>query len=259
MATVRDLIEGSLREIGVLGEGQTATASQAWEAIQRLNRFVERLSLERLTIFRVERTVFTIVASQTTYDVGAITGYKSPPQSGPDTQVYRPIFINDVRFKDTTGDPDFEMPLRKLTDDAYAAISMKDLTSTYPQAWYYNNKYPNGELIFWPIPTSTTLNGVMYVPTSFHGFGSGTPTIAQASTILADDVELPDGWEEMLTTNLAVLLCPSYERAPHPVLMQAAQESLAAIKRANRRDREMSFEPGALIQSGTPRYDIYEN
>lgn len=256
MATVRDLIEGALREIGVLAEGETATAAQAWEGIQRLNRFVERLSLERLTIYQTVRTTFTITSGDGTYSIGAATGYKSPPQGG-DVHVYRPVFINEVRFIDTSTDPDTEYPLTKLTDDAYAAITLKAQTSTFPQAWYYNPTYADGALILWPTPTSSTLQGVLYVPTATTGFGSSVPTASSADTILSTTVSLPDGYEEMLTTNLAMLLCPSYDRQPHPVLAQAARDSMAAIKRANRRDMDLSFEAGALGGSGHPAYNIF--
>lgn len=260
MATVRDLIEGALREIGVLAEGETATASQAWEGVQRLNRFVERLSLERLTIYQTVRTTFTIASGDGAYSIGATSGYKSPPQAGDvaaGINVYRPVFINEVRFIDTSTDPDTEYPLAKLTDDAYAAITLKAQTSTFPQAWYYNPTYADGALILWPTPTSSTLQGVLYVPTAFRGFGSGIPTATNAATILSTDISLPDGYEEMLTTNLAMLLCPAYDRQPHPVLAQAARDSMAAIKRANRRDMDLSFEAGALGGSGHPAYNIF--
>lgn len=257
MATVRDLIESALREIAVLAEGETATASQAWEGVQRLNRFIERLSLDRLTIYQVTRTTFSIVSGDGSYSIGATTGYKSPPQSG-DVNVYRPVFINDVRYVDTSSDPDAEYSLRKLTDQAYANISMKALTSTLPQAWYYNPTYADGSLILWPAPTSSTLLGVLYIPTAMRGFGSGVPTVANSASILSTVVSVPDGYEEMLITNLAVLLCPTYERQPSPVLVKTAADALAAVKRANVRLQDLSFDAAVTHGAARGSYSIYE-
>lgn len=254
MATVRDLLESSLREIGVLAEGESASASQAWEGIKRLNRFIERLSLDRLTIYQIVRTTFTITSGDGEYTIGATAGYKSPPQGG-DVTIYRPIFLDDVRFIDTSQDPDQEYPLRKLTDAAYAALTIKDQTDVFPQAWYYNPTYPSGTLTLWPAPTSSTLEGVVYAPTAMTGFGTGNVNEAQASTILSTLVRLPDGYEEMLCSNLAVLLCPAYERQPHPVTAKTAVDSLAALKRANVRLSDMSFDPAVLMGSGG-HYDI---
>jgi hypothetical protein len=255
VATVRDLIEDALREIGVLAEGETASAFQAWEGIKRLNRFIERLSLERLTIYQVTRTTWTLTSGDGSYTIGAATGYKSPPQGG-DVSAYRPIFINEVRFIDRATDPDTEYPLARLTDDQYAAITLKDQTASFPQAWYYNPTYPNGALILWPAPTAANLHGVLYAPTAMTGFGTGVPNVSGAATILSTTVSLPDGYEEMLVTNLAVLLCPANERQAHPELKVAARDSLAAIKRANQRLSDLSFEPAALIGGGHGRYDI---
>jgi hypothetical protein len=148
----------------------------------------------------------------------------------------RPVFINHVNLLDTTQDPDHETPLDPLTDDGWAAIAQKDLTSMRPSAWYYNPTFPYGTLSLWPVPTGAGLQGVIYVPTQVSTF-----------TSLETAVSLPPGYERMIVKNLALELLPSYGREPSPALVMQAAASMATVKRANHRLSDMSFDSGALI------------
>lgn len=235
--TARNLVESALREIGVLAHSETATAQDAEEGLTRLNRFIDTLGTERQGIYTVTRTTFTISANDGSYTIGA---------TGDVSSIARPIHILDVKFQDTSTDPDTEYPLTKLTEDAYAGIALKAQTSTFPQAWYYNPTWPNATLILWPVPTATTLQGVIYHWTA----------VTQLAA-LTTSVSLPPGYEEMLVTNLAILLCPSYGRQPHPILAKSARDTLAAVKRTNFRPMDMSFDP-AVLGGNRPAYSIQE-
>lgn len=237
MATARDIIEASLREIGVLAASETATAEDASTALTRLNRYLDRLATERLSIYTVTRSTWTITSGTGAYNVA----------SGQTVNIARPVHVENVKYQDTNTTPDSEYPLTKLTEQAYQAITFKAQTSEFPEAWYYNPTYPTAVLTLWPAPTSTKLEGVIYAWTA----------VAQLAA-LTTSVALPPGYEEMLVTNLAMLLCPTYERQPNPVLVRTAAESLASVKRANRRLQDMSFDPAALIGGGGRSYDIRE-
>lgn len=236
MATYGDLIKAALKEIGVLAAGETPTAEEASDAKDQLNRLIDQWAGERLILSSEARTVFTITSGTAVYAVG-------------ESQVVnriRPVFIRRVRFQDTTPTPDLEMDLTRLTEDEYAAIPMKALTSTYPQAWYYNPSFPSGMLTLWPVPTATTLQGVMYAPTAINQVGA-----------LTESASNPPGYGRMIVKNLAKELCPSYGREPSQELLEQARESKADVKRENRRDALMSYEAAALIQGGGRwTYDI---
>lgn len=237
MATARDIIEASLREIGVLAASETATAEDASTALASLNRYLDQLATERLSIYTVTRTTWTIVSGDGAYSVG----------SGGDVAIARPVFVENVKFIDTSTNPATEYPLTKLTEEVYQRITLKAQTSVFPQAWYYNPTYPTAALTLWPAPTSSTLQGAIY-----HWMA-----VVQLAA-LTTTVSMPPGYERMLVKNLAFELCPTYERQPNPVLVKTAAESLASVKRANRRLQDMSFEPAALIGGGRGGYNIQE-
>lgn len=225
MATASEVIASSLKELGVLGAGETLPAEDASEGLIALNRLIDHWAAERLQIYTVTRTTWTIVASDGSYTVG----------SSADVNVARPVFIDRVNFINTSTDPDTEYPLRQLTEDAYAGIALKALTGVFPQAWYYNPTYPTGTLTLWPVPTSATLQGALYAPAAVAQFAA-----------LTTSVSLPPGYERMLVKNLALELLPSYSRQPDPVLVAQAREAKETVKRVNRRPMDLSFDAGAL-------------
>jgi hypothetical protein len=237
MATARDVVEAALREIGVLAASETASAQEATDGLVRLNRFIDRLAAEKLAIFQRSRIAFGITANDSSLNIG----------TGQDIAITRPVFIDSMAYIDVAVAPSetVEHPLHRLTDAEYAAIPQKGMTATYPQAWYYQTFFPTALITLWPVPTYASLGGVLY----YH---VAVSQLASLDTAVA----LPPGYEEMLVTNLAMFLCPSYGRTVNPALLKAATDSLATVKRANSRTADLSFEAAALIGNGAGSYDI---
>lgn len=151
----------------------------------------------------------------------------------------RPVFIDHVNYQDTSPTLTTEYPLERLTEDGFAGLTLKTMTSVFPVSWYYNPTFPYGTLTLWPAPTSTTLQAVIYVPTAVTEFPAlNTPVL------------LPPGYKRMIVKNLAVELAPGYGREVSDVLREQASKSMAVVKAANRRLSDLSFEPAALIGHG---------
>ena len=232
MAEVRDIVTAALRELGVKAAGEVVTADEADSGLEELNRLVDQWAGERLLIYRVTRTTWTISATQN-YTVG----------TGGTVNVVRPVYLDHVNLIDTSTDPDQETPLTPLTDDGWAAITQKAATSTQPTNWYYNPTFPLGTLSLWPIPSSATLQGALYAPQQTSEF-----------TSLDEVISLPPGYRRMLVKNLARDLAPSYGRPVHPELKEEAIESKATVKRNNYRPSDLSFD--AAVLGGNGGYDI---
>jgi hypothetical protein len=210
--TPADLVEASLKRLRVVMAGGTPSAEDQADAFTRLNSLVRSWSLQPGTIHQVVRTTWTITASQASYTVGTSGNVAI-------TRPASPSAINGVTVQDTSQSPVLEYPaVTPMDEDAYMAIPQKALTSTLPTSWYYAPTTPTGTLYPIPIPTSTTLQGVIYVPTPVAEFAALSTTIF-----------LPDGYDLALTENLAVLLAPEFGVPLDPVLVQSARESKRAI------------------------------
>ena len=138
-----------------------------------------------------------------------------------------------------------ELPLTPLTDAGWRGIGLKTLTSVLPSSAYYNPTFPYGNVQIWPVPTSSTLIGVLYAPTAMTAFA------------LVDTISLPPGYRRFLTTNLALELCPAFDVFPTPLLVKQAMDAKAAIERANMRLVDLSVD---LMWAGrTAGYNIYSD
>lgn len=241
MATIGDLAILALKDIGVLASNESMPAQDGADALAAINSLIDQWAAERLMIYTVTRSTWTIVASTGQYTVG----------SGADVNIARPVFLDDqaVRYQDTSLSPTTEYKLKKLTEHGWQQVPLKTQESDQPSWWYYNPTFANATLDLWPVPTSSTLEGVIYHPTAVSEFAA-----------LTTAVSLPPGYRRMIVKNLAMELAPSYGQAVNPLLMTQARESKARVKEANTELNEMDFEHAAQI--GNDRaigYDIRDN
>jgi hypothetical protein len=242
--TPNDLIQKALQRITVLSEGETMSSKQAADGLDTLNSLVDAWAADRLMIYQQTRTQFTIVANTATYTVG----------SGGDVNIVRPVYVDHINYiVDTTVTPNLEIQMQPLTDDAWAKVPIKDLTSVYPTCWYWNPTFDTSRatLTLWPVPTASNLGGAIY----YQG-----PAIAEFAS-LDTVILMPPGYRRMMITNLAAELVSEYGINPQtvPTLLQQASVSLATVKRANIELMDLSLDAAALVQ-GRDRsffYNIY--
>ena len=243
---VTELITGALQDLRVVQTGEVVSADDAALGLSRLNDWINTLATERLSVYTLTRTTWTLVAGTASYTIGTGATVNIARPTGP-------LAIENIGFQDTAPDTTIEYNLGPpLTEDAYDAIAQKTLTSTFPQVWYYNPTYDAsgyGVLIPYPIPTSTTLEGVIYSLTPVSEFTAVTDTIA-----------LPPGYRRFLRTGLALELSSAFDAGITPALQQAASESKADIKRANMRLSDMSSGvAGTLFGGAGWPYNIFSD
>lgn len=232
MATVLDLGKESLSEIGVLAAGEAPSGPDGALILSKLNSLVDQWASERLMIHTVTRTTWTLVADQASYTVG----------SGGGVNIAWPSYIEGFGYIDTDTDPDQEYPLGPpLTDDMWERVTQKALSSTRPVKVYYNPTFPLGTLNLWPVPSLSTLQGVIYHPTAVTEFAG-----------LSTAVSLPPGYRRMIVKNLALDLAPSFGVQPSRELEIAAGHSVNVVKRKNTPVLDQSFDfmsgPGGSYQ-----------
>ena len=238
MSTVSDLCQSALEDLGVLGSGETMDSGDLQTCFKSLNQLMDQWAAERLTIYTISETTWTIVSGTGSYTVG----------SGGDVNVARPVYPKQVSFRDTSANPVVEYQLIPFTDDDWARVSIKTLTSVLPTNSYYNPTYPLGTIELWPVPTSSTLTGVLYAPAATAQFAATSTTVA-----------LPPGYERFIVKNLAVEVAAKFGAVPSPGVVQAAMDAKRVIKVANARLEDMSFDPGALIRTGNMTYTQFRS
>ena len=234
MTTAAELIDGSLRLLGVLAEGETPSAAVMQDSIMAMNQMIQSWDTERLSVFSTQDQVFTWPANVLSRTLGP-TG---------DFVGNRPVEIDDATyFKDPSSGLSFGVKL--INQQQYDGIAFKTVTSTYPQVLWVNNTFPNIEMYVYPVPIKALEWHIISVQ-----------TLNEVSSV-ATDIYFPPGYLRAFRYNLACELAPEFGIEPSPQVQRIAMTSKRNIKRIN-------F-PGDLMAIPYPivatrqRYNIYAN
>jgi len=238
--TGKDLINGALRLIGVLAEGETPSAQMASDALLSLNDLIDSWSNESLLTTPIVRDVLALSSAglKQTYTWG----------TGGDLNTSRPMRVQTAIIQLTGSNPPIELPMKILNQDEYASETLKTLTSNFPLYCYIDEAYPTRNVSVWPVPTDST-NALIF-------YSQKPLTLAS----LSGTFSLPPGYLRALRFNLSLDLAPEYGKVPTPELMELAIQSKAAIKRNNKKPYYLQVDPAIRASQGTYnwRTDGYE-
>lgn len=227
--TAREVIYSALKLIGVLSAGESPTGDEIRDSLDRLNDLIEQWQIDRLMIYQITRSTFDLVADQQDYTLG----------DGGDFDIARPAFLADVKLVSGTGETAMELPLELYTRQRWLDITMRAMTATYPQGVWFNPNYPLAELWFWPIPSDSTLDVALYLPSTMPG-----------PVGLDSSMSLPPGYRKALRYQLAIELAPEFGRPVTPILMKTAADAKAAILSNNADPVELRCDPALRGDSG---------
>jgi hypothetical protein len=244
--TARALIVLAFDACGLYAPGETIPAADASGALDRLNAMMRALKLAPLIAPTNVREVFDLVTDQ--------GGPDNPYTIGPsgNFNTTRPASVAEI-----TGwglllggtDPALEIPRAMLTIDMFQAVQVKDLGGSLFTNAYYNPTYASdlGSIVLWPVPDNDDNQIVLY-----RNLPVATFTSLDAS------VDVPDGYEEALSYNLARRLLTPYgvtDPGTQGDVKELAQQSMAAVKRANTRITDLPTDP-ALTANHRGGYNI---
>jgi hypothetical protein len=232
MATAGDIINGSLRLIGVLAEGEVPSAETSADALSAMNQMLESWNTERLAVFATQDQVFSWPPSTISRTLGP---------SG-DFVGNRPVLLDDATyFRDPASGISYGIKL--INQQQYDGIAVKTVTSTYPQVMWVNMTYPDIEMYVYPVPTKLL---------EFHFIS--VEELARAAD-LATDLTFPPGYLRAFRYNLAMEMAPEFGVEPSGQVQRIAMSSKRNIKRINNPDDIMAL-PYSIV--GTrQRYNIF--
>ena len=230
--TAGDQINGALRLIGQLAEGETPSAATSQDALTAMNQMIDSWSIERLAVFSTQDQVFM-------WPPGAISRTLGPTGNFVGN---RPVLLDDsTYFRDPANNISFGIKI--INQQQYDGIAVKTVTSTYPQVIWINMDYPNIDMYIYPVPTKVL---------EWH-FISVTE-LDQPAT-LATVLSFPPGYLRAFRYCLACEIAAEFGVEPSPQVSRIAMTSKRNLKRINNPDDIMSL-PYSIV--GTrQRYSIF--
>jgi hypothetical protein len=232
MATAGDIINGSLRLLGVLAEGETPSAEISQDSLAAMNQMIDSWNTERLAVFSTQDQVFTWPASQISRTLGP---------SG-DFVGNRPILLDDATYYRDAG-TGVSYGIKIINQQQYDGIAVKTVTSTYPQVIWLNMSYPDVEMYVYPVPTRAL---------EWHFIS--VEELDQPAT-LTTELSFPPGYLRAFRYNLACEIAPEFGVEPSRQVSRIAMTSKRNLKRINNPDDIMSM-PYSIVAT-RQRFNIY--
>lgn len=232
MTTANDLINGALRLIGQLAEGETPSPETSNDALVAMNQMIDSWSIERLSVFSTLTQSFSWPSGQATRTLGPTGNFIGA----------RPVRLDDTTyFTDSSG---ISYGVTLINEMQYNAIALKTATASYPQVLFADADYPNMSLTVFPVPTQTlTWKFVSVAP------------LTQPAT-LATDLAFPPGYLRAFRYNLACEIAPEFGVEPPPRVVRIADVSKRNLKRINAPMDVMSL-PAGIFYTGNSKWNIY--
>jgi hypothetical protein len=235
MTTPANIITLALKDSGVLGQGQTASAEDTNDAFTRMNQMIAQWARKRWLIYHLITVSKTSTGAQS-YTVGPNGDFNTPRPDKLESAFLRQIVPSQPNLVDY---PLMILPSR----EDYNQIPLKTLGS-FPQWIFYDSAYPLGSVYPWPIPQANIYALHLTVKDQIAQF-----------TSLAQTIDLPPEYEAALLYNLAWRLRPAYQLPPDPTLSGLAIDSLNVIRNANAQIPMLTL-PRRLVAPGG-KYNIF--
>ncbi len=200
----------ALTYINAIAAGNTPDPEDINIAFEVLNDLIDSDSNDPMLVYNEANEVFAFIANKQTYTIGP----------GGDFDTTRPVNIDRAYWRAEPNEVDNKIDIYDYYQ--YSQIPAKNIPGSIPLVLWYNSDAPTSTISFWPIPNNSNYKFVLWsqkVVTTF-------PT-------LNTTINLPQGYNEYLKTNLAVNLCTVFEREPSDVLVGRAKRSREYLENTN--------------------------
>ena len=232
MATAGDIINGTLRLLGVLAEGEVPSAETSQDALAAMQQMIESWNTERLSVFSTQDQVFT-------WPAGVLSRFLGPTG---DFVGNRPVLLDDsTYFRDASTNVSYG--IKFINQQQYDGIAVKTVTSTYPQVMWINMSYPDIEMYVYPKPIRAL---------EWHFIS--VEELTQPAT-LATNLSFPPGYLRAFRYNLACEMAPEFGTEPSAQVRRIAMSSKRNIKRINSPGDIMSM-PYSIVAT-RQRFNVF--
>jgi hypothetical protein len=186
MATWTDIITEAFLEIRVARAGDVLSSDLFARGLRVANSIIDQWNAERLRVYADMFVTNTLTPSLQTHTIGP---------SGTWTQTSRPVSIEGASvLLGGTDNPKTPIVIRDA--QWWNDQTVPSVTAAFPTDLYYQPDWPNGSIVFWPIPT-TAYQVELWVR-----------MLLSAVTNPTADFSLPPGYQRAIELTLAEALAP---------------------------------------------------
>lgn len=187
--TALEIIEASLRKLGVLAEGQSSNSEQQVKGQQALNTVIGFLQTKNLQSWTRQLTTIPLASNTFLYRVGI----------GQTVDTRYPKLIEQVLVVDINSKSDIELVEKHPKDLERLSLDSTGIPVNYSYTQFINY----GDLKVWPTPNTTIASQYQLEVTTF--------TSLEYVTSLTETLYFPQEWHSALIYQLAITLADEYQ------------------------------------------------
>jgi hypothetical protein len=222
----QDLILSALLEIGVVAAGEPLSAQDAAWGLEKLQRLIDQFNARRELIFSVSFPLFNLLANHGPHTIGPGGDFNVP---------IRPVTVLSANFVLNSGGANpVDLPISIRDADWWASNNLKSMVSSIITELYYEESVPLGKLNFWPISNTVA-------PVRLETWNSLTQAVD-----LVTKIGFAQGYWDAIVSDLAVRLCPSYERSVPPDLREQWNRAMRVIQANNDKAPRIRTDGGGM-------------
>lgn len=203
MTTVAELVNLALRDVGVVGEGQTASGETMADAFTTFNQMLGLWQADGLYVY-AQKDVTATLTGAATYTFGTGGTINAP----------RPVKINSAFWR--SAGVDYPVDVIQSFEE-FTRIANK-LGGTMPAAVCYVPSFPLGTLYVYPSGATGELHMI-------------TRTDLPTFVALTDTIVIPPEYHTALRYSLGEYLCTTFQSPMRPDLPALASRARKIIKR----------------------------
>lgn len=180
-ATAQDVVTNAMVEIGVTAIGSTPAPEISEFVLGKLNRLLDRMNADQPFAYRDVFSTGTLTPSLAPHTIGPTGTFVTTP---------RPVAIVGANLVIGSGTTAVRTPINIVDKEWWQHQRVRAITSSIPLDLYYDPAWPNGNMNFWPVPT--TAYTVEWIS-----------RIAFGALALGDPFSVPPGYEDAITLTVA--------------------------------------------------------
>lgn len=191
--TRNDVIQSSLRLLGVLEEGAQPTAQAIENASMVLNMLLKDWMTDGIKLWTIHEMVIPLVNNQTSYTIG--------PAAGNDVIADKPLRLIQSFLRNTSVSPNVDLPMTIISEQEYNILGAKKNTGTINTV-FYKPYLVHGELKVFLTPNSSTV--------ADYELHINVQKPIQDITTANQTFDFPSEWYQCLRWGLAAELAADY-------------------------------------------------
>lgn len=231
--TWTDIITDAFVEIRVARAGDVIAPEMLDQGQRAANRILDLWNANRRAVFADTFTDFTLTPSLSPHTVGP---------SGTFVVAQRPVKI-DAAVLNLGGTPNVFAPIDVHDELWYRALPVPAITSSVPTDLYYETAWPNGNLFFYPIPTTA------------YSVRLWMRVVLASITDVTATFSLPPGYQDALTMTLAERLASGNGQTASQDTRQAAKEAREIVFGNNDEIPDLNTLDGGMPGTGGGAYN----